>query len=129
VKTKENQLKPHIGVVNFEKRKYRRFNIDLPLEYSRLHSPVNQRGRTINVSEGGLLIYFSEKLEIGQLLKLKLFFPSDPSLNTIEAVAEVVWQDIHLGEGWGDYRLGVKFTDISAEDMTKLRTFLAGLAG
>ncbi|NWG02135.1 MAG: hypothetical protein HXY44_04665, partial [Syntrophaceae bacterium] len=31
---------PHIGVVSFEKRKYPRFNIDLPVEYYRIDSPV-----------------------------------------------------------------------------------------
>jgi c-di-GMP-binding flagellar brake protein YcgR len=42
-------------------------------------------------------------------------------------LAEVVWMDIHLGEGWGDYRCGVKFIDISPEDMRKLKNFLMSL--
>jgi hypothetical protein len=36
---------------------------------------------------------------------------------------EVAWKDIYLGKD-GDYRIGVRFVDISAEDMDKLKTFL-----
>jgi len=49
-------------------------------------------------------------------------------MNTIEMLAEVVWADIHLATGWGDYRCGVRFVDISSEDMTKLKTFLRSLS-
>jgi c-di-GMP-binding flagellar brake protein YcgR len=50
-------------------------------------------------------------------------------LSTVEVLAEVSWTDIHLGENWGDYRCGVKFIDISPEDMTKLEKFLRSLSG
>jgi c-di-GMP-binding flagellar brake protein YcgR len=59
---------------------------------------------------------------------LKLFFSLGSELNTIEVLAEVVWMDIHLGESWGDYRCGVRFIDISPEDMTKLKNFLKSLS-
>jgi hypothetical protein len=39
---------------------------------------------------------------------------------------QVVWKDIHVGKD-GDFRTGVKFVDISAEDMDKLKSFLNGL--
>jgi hypothetical protein len=67
-------------------------------------------------------------MEIGQRVRMKLHFASDSSMNTIEMLAEVVWVDIHLGTGWGDYRCGVKFVDISSEDMTKLKDFLESLS-
>jgi len=80
------------------------------------------------MSEGGLLIYFPERLEIGQHLKLKLFFTSGSALQSVEVLGEVVWVDIHLGEGWGDYKCGVKFIETSQEDMTKLKDFLKSLS-
>jgi len=40
----------------------------------------------------------------------------------------VVWEDIHLGKGWGDYRVGVKFIDISSDDPNKLKGFLRSLS-
>jgi hypothetical protein len=70
-----------------------------------------------------LLIYFPEKMDLSQYLKLKLFLPLGSELSAIEVLAEVAWTDIHLGESWGDYRCGVRFIDISPEDMNKLKIF------
>ena len=120
--------KLHYGIVNFERRKYPRFNIDLPIEYSLLSSPVNHPGRAFNASEGGLLVYLSEKVEMSQLLQMKLFFPSGSELNGVQIMAEVVWMDIHLGRDWGDYRYGVRFVDISPESLNKLKRFLRDLS-
>jgi c-di-GMP-binding flagellar brake protein YcgR len=117
------------GIVNIERRKYPRFSVDLPIEYYHMNSSVPHAGRALNSSEGGLLVYFSEPIEMGQHLKLKLFFSSESTLNTLEVLVEVVWMDIHLGKEWGDYRSGVRFVDISSEDLTKLKKFLSNLAG
>jgi c-di-GMP-binding flagellar brake protein YcgR len=128
VKNGEKETKPRYGTVSFERRKYPRFNIDLPVQYYRTELSVSHNGGTMNVSEGGLLIYFSEQMKIGEQLKLKLFFSSGSELNTIETLAEVVWVDIHLDEARGDYRSGVKFVDIPTEDMDKLKNFLRSLS-
>jgi c-di-GMP-binding flagellar brake protein YcgR len=68
-------------------------------------------------------------MDIGQQLKGKLFFTSGSDLNTIQVLAEVARVDIELGEVWGDYRCGVKFIDVSPEDMTKLKNFSGRLSG
>ena len=102
--------------------------MDLPVEYYNLGSPVKHDGKAMNASQGGLLLYFSEPLQIGQYLKLKLFLSSGSTLSAIETIAEVVWTDIHLDEGWGDYRTGVRFSDISPEDISKLEKFLRDLS-
>lgn len=121
-------MKPRIGIVNIERRRYPRFSIDLPIEYYPNHSLVSHTGRAINASEAGLLVYLPEKMEIGQRLWMKLFFYSGFDLNTIQMLAEVVWVDIHLEEGWGDYRSGLKFIDISPEDLYRLKNFLITLS-
>lgn len=120
--------KPRIGIVNIERRRYPHFSIDLPIEYHLIHSSAGHTGRTLNASEGGLLVYLPEKMEVGQSLKLKLFFSSGFNLNTIEVIAEVIWIDIHLEKDWGDYRTGLKFVDISSEDLSRLRDFLTSLS-
>ena len=124
--TKEKQPKPRYGTVNFEKRRHPRFNVDLPIEYFRTDSFV-QHGRAVNVSEGGLLIYLPELMKIGQRLRMKIFFPLGSELISIDAVTEVVWLDIHLGEGWGDYRTGIAFINLSLENLNKLKDFLGSL--
>jgi len=127
VKKEEKETKLRYGTVNFEKRKHPRFSIDLPVEYSRTDLFV-KHGRAINASEGGLLLYLPEQVEIGQHLRLKLFFTSDAGLNTIETLVEVAWTDIYMGKDWGDYRVGVRFVEISTEDMGKLKNFLSSLS-
>ena len=124
----EKEVKSRYGTVNFEKRKHPRFDVNLPIEYVR-SDLVASRGEALNASEGGLLLYLPEKMEIGQHLSLKLFFSSGSELKTIETLVKVVWMDIHLGENRGDYRAGVKFVDISPGDLEKLRSFLRSLSG
>jgi hypothetical protein len=59
---------------------------------------------------------------------LKLFFPLHSGLNIIEAVVRVVWMNIHLRKDWTwDYRIGVRFEDISEADRVILKKFLSHL--
>ncbi len=73
------------------------------------------------------MLYLPERLEIGQQLSLKLFFPSGTGLETVQTLVQVVWTDIQL-PGNGDIRTGVCFAEISKEDLEKLTTFLNSLS-
>jgi hypothetical protein len=107
-----------------EKRKYPRFDVDLPIKYSR-PSLFSKYARAVNASEGGLLLHLPEELGVGQQLILRLFFPPSPNLNVIETVVQVVWMDIRLRKDWAwDYQTGVRFVDISREDRDVLKNFL-----
>jgi c-di-GMP-binding flagellar brake protein YcgR len=128
VRKEEKETKSHYGTVNFEKRKHPRFSVDLPVEYLRTDLFADH-GRVMNASEGGLLLYLPEQMEIGTHLRLKLFFTMGSELNAIETLAEVVWVDVHLEKDWGDYRTGVRFVEISTEHMGKLKNFLKSLSG
>ena len=120
--------KIHYGILNFEKRKYPRYSVDLPVEYSRVESPVGTAGRALDISESGLLIYFPEQMKIGQRLSLKLFLSMGSKLMSIEILSEVAWVEICVERDWGEYRTGVKFVDTSADDMAKLKHFLISLS-
>jgi len=122
------ETKPRYGIVNFERRKYPRFSVDLPIEYYAESAETRLSGRTINVSEGGLLIYLPERVDIGENLRIRLYFPSGQDLSLVEMLVQVVWIDIHLGEEGEDYRSGVRFVDISAGDLVRLKKFLKGLS-
>ena len=124
----KQETKSHVGVVNLERRKNPRFSIDLPIEYQLIPPTISSTGRVLNASEGGLLVYLPQQTEIGQHLIIKLFFASGSHLNSIEVVTEVVWMDMHLGKEWGDYRCGVKFIDISSDDLSKFKNFLKSLS-
>ncbi len=127
-KQERDEIKPRIGIINFEKRKHPRFTVDLPLEYYRVHSQIPESGRAVNASEGGLLVYFPEEVKVGDHLRLRLFFSIGSELNTIEMVVQITWVDMHLGKEWGDYRSGVRFIDVSPDDLNKLKTFLKNLS-
>jgi hypothetical protein len=124
---KEEETKPRYGTLNFEKRRYPRFSVDLPVEYTRKDLVVKQ-GRVINASEGGLLVCFPEQMDIGQHLRLKLFLTSGSELNMMEVVNQVVRMDVYTGKDWRDYRTGVKFVDMSLEDQCTLKIFLSSLS-
>ena len=111
-----------------EKRKYPRVSANFPVKYSTTES-FFKSARAANASEGGLLLQLPEELGIGQQLALKLFFPSCADSNIIETVVKVVWMDVHLRKDWAwDYQTGVRFVDISPENMAVLKNFLTDLA-
>jgi c-di-GMP-binding flagellar brake protein YcgR len=116
---------PRFGTVNFERRKYPRFSLDLPVEYWESDSESHP-SRTGNVSEGGILLYLPEELEIGKNLRMRLFIDTGLDFISIEALVEVVWKGFPIGDK-GEHRIGVKFIDISEKDMANLKNFLNSL--
>jgi c-di-GMP-binding flagellar brake protein YcgR len=114
---------PRFGTVNFERRKHPRLSVNLPVEYWQVDNRKSYPAHTADISEGGLLLNISEEIEIGQNLRVKLFFDSGFKLKTIEAKMQAVWKDFRL-EKDGYYRVAVKFVDISAQALEELRNFL-----
>ena len=116
----------HTGFVNFEMRRHPRYAVDLPVECYRVNSPISHAGRAINASEGGLMVYLFEKVEIGQHLKLMLYIGS--ALDTIDMIGQVVWVDIGSAKGMEEYRVGVMIVDISSKERIKLNDLLKSLS-
>ncbi len=112
------------GIVNFERRKYPRSTIDLRVDYQPIDASLTQAGQAANLSEGGLLIFVPEKLEVDQHLKIRVFLTGGSQPRMIECIGAVAWIDLHLKEGWVEYRCGVRFVEISPADIIKLKTFL-----
>jgi Tfp pilus assembly protein PilZ len=108
-------------------RRYPRHAVDLPVECYRINSPISHNGRAINASEGGLMVYLPEKVEIGQHLKLMLSVGSNSALDTIDVIAQVVWVDIGSSVVMEGYRVGVMIVDISSADRLKLKDLLENL--
>lgn len=116
------------GFVNFEMRRHPRHAVDLPVECYRINSPISHSGRAINASEGGLLVYLSEKVEIGQHLKLMLFLGSGSGADTIDMIVQVVWVEIGSPMAMEEYRVGVMIVDISPKDRLELKYLLESLS-
>jgi c-di-GMP-binding flagellar brake protein YcgR len=109
----------------FERRKCPRFTAALPIEYWPIinYNSQGRPGHTINIGEGGLMVSLPEQLEVGEELKVKLYFSLDSGLDTIEAISKVVWAKMDV-EKQGFYQLGLSFLDISRSDIKKAITFL-----
>jgi c-di-GMP-binding flagellar brake protein YcgR len=122
---REGEIKHHFGVAKFEERAHPRFLLNLPVEYYPAKSNSRRTGHTENASEGGLIVYLRKDFKVGDLLKLRLFFASGPAMNTVETLSQVIWTE-KLKDA--EYRCGIKFVDISLEDMDKLSSFLKKLS-
>lgn len=116
----------NFGSVNFERRRHPRFSVNLPVEYRKIDSPKSRPTHTADLSEGGLLLYILEPVELGQELSVKVYFTSVRELISVQALVQVVWKDTRIGSD-GVYRIGVKFVDISSEGLASLKGFLNNL--
>ena len=106
-----------------ERREYPRVFMDLPLDYSVKYDPRTRGGIVIDASETGFLIYSTEDIPIGTKLRIAVFFPWDHELANLEVSAEVIWK--RAADKWGEgYQYGIKFSQISQEDYSKLRQLL-----
>ena len=113
-----------MGVLAIEKRKYPRFSVELPLDYSRVDGKETLGGMVANASEGGLLVYLPERIEIGASFKIAIFYVRGLELDTIKAVAKVVWCDLAARESWGEHRYGLQFQSIDENDFNRLTALL-----
>ena len=110
----------------FEKRRHFRLSLHLPMEYSFPESSRLRLAYTVDICEGGLLMYTQQKLEIGQKLRVKFFFDSSAGMDCIQVLGEVIRVD-RLGKSGKEFRCAVRFFDLSSEILKKLRKFLKSL--
>ena len=122
---REGEIEHHFGVAKFVERAHPRFLLNLPVEYYPAKSNTRRTGHTENASEGGLIVYLRNHFKVGDLLKLRLFFSLGPGVNTVETLSQVIWTE-KLKDA--EYRCGMKFVDISSEDLDKLSSFLKKLS-
>ena len=121
IKRKKEKSPSKKGVVAIERRKHPRFNLELPLDYFRIENKENYGGIVANASEVGILIYLPEKMEMGTLLSTEIFYAKGLELDSIRAVAKVVWADLPARKTWGEHRYGVQFQSIDKKNLSKLK--------
>lgn len=72
-----------------ERRKYPRFNMDLPLEYRVLDASRAHGGLVINASESGLLVHSIKDMPVGTKLNIAVLFPQGYELANFEVFARL----------------------------------------
>ncbi len=113
-----------MGILAIEKRRHPRYSVELPLDYCRVNAKETYGGIVANASEGGLLVYLPELMRVGDFLKIEIFYASGLELNSIKAVAKIVWYDLAAKESWGEHRYGLEFQSIEEKDFERLKALL-----
>ncbi|MGZ3493520.1 MAG: PilZ domain-containing protein [Thermodesulfobacteriota bacterium] len=108
-----------------ERRGHRRIVMSFPVNVCLHQSDRPYPGLTVDASESGLLIQTLKDMPLETTLNIGLLFPKDSNLTNFKAVAKVVWKDICNWEDLEGYQYGLKFIQISDEDYSMLKKFLA----
>ncbi len=115
----ENESRSKEGASSPERREHPRYTLELPIDYCTLDGK-ERWGIAADASEGGLLVYLPEVIERGSLLKIEMFSPKGSELNTIRAMAKVVWSDSADKKIWGEYKYGLEFQAFHKKSLEKL---------
>ena len=112
-------------VFSIEKRKHPRYAVEFPLDYSLIGGKTIYNGGLIaDASEGGVLVCLPERIEIGAVLRIEIFYTKDLSLETIGATAKAVWSDLATKEGFRKHKYGLQFQSIDEGNLNKLKALL-----
>jgi CheY-like chemotaxis protein len=107
-------LSAGLGLMVRGRRRYFRYPVELEV-ILRLGQNPEIKGRTTNVSEGGMAIRAVGSLTRGDVGKISLLLPNARGM--VEAKAEVVWID-------GDGQAGVRFTEVNKNSRQLLDEWL-----
>ena len=112
------------GTVLIERRRHPRISVELPLDYSIWEAERNRGGMVADASEGGLLVYLTERIPIGTQLKVEIPFLRGWESTSIRGIAKIVWSDLAARNSFGEFRYGLQFQSFYAGDLDRLKTLL-----
>ena len=119
-------MKSGEGIAILERRREPRLRVELPFDYSRIVEREDHGGTLADANEGGLQVYIPEKLQIGDLFKIRIFAPTNSEVETIQAIAKVVWANRTKGRS-GKYRYGLQLQSFYKGDLNKYKALLSGV--
>jgi len=110
-----------------ERRRGDRFDVDYPISYALRSNSEISAGKAVNLSEGGLLAYFFDRISVGTELDVEMFYTFGFQFTSLNAQARIVWKDIwETGEGI-EYQYGIQFLRMDREQKIKLSKLLASI--
>lgn len=120
----DNQWRSKWGAVSFQRRRFPRIDITLPVEYSVFEAEEDKLRSVIaqNISSGGLLLILPEFQPLSTCLKIRIYL----GLRSIDAEVKVAWTEFLTGREKNEFRCGVFFVNISEADLEFIRQFIAG---
>lgn len=119
----ENQRQSKWGAVSFQRRRFPRIDIILPVEYNVIETEEEKVKAVIaqNISTGGLLLVLPEFQPVSTCLRVRLYLGT----RDIEAGVRIAWTELLTGREKSEFRCGVCFTDIVEGDLEFIREFIS----
>jgi hypothetical protein len=124
VRRKKGKEKSKEGIFIVENRKHPRNRIELPLDYSLVDSKETHGGIVADISEGGLLVYLPEAVNLDTFLRIQILFVKGKESNSITAIAKIVWSDLATKVISAGNRYGLQFQSFIEGDLQKLKAML-----
>lgn len=107
--------------MTIERRKHPKFIVELPLNYSKVDNKEIYGGIVTNISEGGILAYLNQPLEIGDLLNIEIMNMRGLTLETFKGTVKVIWSDLVDPNMTGNHAHGLQFISIDKNDFRRLK--------
>ena len=108
-----------------EKRKFLRLHASIEVTYKKIKQHKRQKTietRAENISGGGVCFVAKDDLRSGDLLDLEISIPG--LADKIHAVSEVLWFKTTKEEDRGFREAGVRFRDISPQDLHQVLEYV-----
>jgi len=112
-----------------QRREHPRVSVNVPLNFKMMGTTGLDPGQVINASATGLLIQTFKDMPIGKRISVEVRYPGGPKSSSVNAISEIIWKDIYVWEGWDAYQYGLKFVQISDEDLLRLKQLLGSRSG
>jgi hypothetical protein len=107
-----------------ERRKTPRYLVEIPLDYTGVDDGRVSTGLTGNASEGGVMTFIGERVDVGAVLNITLFFRLGFSLTAMETKSEVIWRDDAWKDYLDNYKYGLRFLETEICELEKLKKLL-----
>jgi len=110
-----------------DRRRSKRFLVNYPVSYVLEKNREVSAGMAVNLSEGGLLACFFDRISIGAELDLEMFYAHELQFTALSAQARIVWKDIMETSEAIEYQYGIEFMKMDREEKTRLYSLLASI--
>ncbi len=85
---------------------------------------ARQGGVITDINEDGLCVHSIVDMRLGGELRIRVFYSLGNRFDGFYALVKIVRKDLYCSEGWGSYKYGLEFSEISEPDRLKLTHFL-----
>jgi c-di-GMP-binding flagellar brake protein YcgR len=110
-----------------DRRRFHRYFVDYPISYSLKDQPQLFTGIAMNLSEGGLLACFFDRIHIGSELDVEMFYTHELQFTSFNVQAQIVWKDIMETSEAIEYQYGLEFIRMDREEQDKLLRLLTSI--